>query len=122
MREMKYLASLPKAIPEGQVLVHNFVRPVARRAGTRGSRYWPRHAQLHAELGSVVARDHLQRPPSHEQTERQPAHPFHPGRGVERRDAKRDGADRPADDPHARLDAGGVIVPSAARISGFHPA
>jgi hypothetical protein len=37
---MEYLTKLPKAIPADRYLVHNRVYPVARRAGTRGSRYW----------------------------------------------------------------------------------
>ena|ERR1700730_6262742 len=32
-------ASLPKAIPQGWVLVHNFVRP-SRRQGLHGASYW----------------------------------------------------------------------------------
>jgi hypothetical protein len=35
----RYLKQLPKLIPEGQVLVHNKVRP-SRRQGWRGARYW----------------------------------------------------------------------------------
>ncbi len=37
---MEYLDKLPTAVPAGRVLVHNNVRPVERRQGTRGSRYW----------------------------------------------------------------------------------
>jgi hypothetical protein len=42
MTEIEYLRSLPKTVPAGKVLVHNQVYPVARRQGTRGSRYWLR--------------------------------------------------------------------------------
>jgi hypothetical protein len=36
----QYLNRVPKAVPEGRVLVHNRVRPVQRDGGTRGSRFW----------------------------------------------------------------------------------
>jgi hypothetical protein len=38
-RAITYLKNLPAAIPEGQVLVHNQVRP-AKQLGTRGFRAW----------------------------------------------------------------------------------
>jgi len=37
---MRYLFSLPDAVPWGWVLVHNNVYPVARKLGERGSRCW----------------------------------------------------------------------------------
>ena len=43
--QLEYLAALPKALPpDGRVLVHNQVYPVARRPGTRGSRCWLQQA------------------------------------------------------------------------------
>ncbi len=39
MREVDYLARLPKAVPDGRLLVHNHVRP-SRRLGERGFRAW----------------------------------------------------------------------------------
>ena len=39
LRGMTYLDRVPAAVPPGQVLVHNQVRP-ARRGGTRGFRFW----------------------------------------------------------------------------------
>jgi hypothetical protein len=36
--KMEYPRSLPAAVPDGRVLVHNSVRP--SRQGQRGSRYW----------------------------------------------------------------------------------
>jgi hypothetical protein len=39
--DREYLTRLPKALPQdGRVLVHNTIRPVTRRQGWRGSRYW----------------------------------------------------------------------------------
>ena len=32
---MEYLLKLPASVPEGKVLVHNLVYPVARKVGTR---------------------------------------------------------------------------------------
>jgi hypothetical protein len=37
---LKYLDTLPREVPADRVLVHNQVRPVARRPGARGSRIW----------------------------------------------------------------------------------
>jgi hypothetical protein len=36
----EYYDRVPKSIPAGKVLVHNDVYPVARRNGSRGSRFW----------------------------------------------------------------------------------
>ena len=36
----EYYDRVPKIIPTGKVLVHNDVYPVARRNGSRGSRFW----------------------------------------------------------------------------------
>jgi hypothetical protein len=52
-----YLRSVPKAIPPGQVLVHNTVRPT-RRLGSRGFRAWlsvPDRARLEGLPLSVGA-------------------------------------------------------------------
>ena len=38
--EKEYLSKLPTSVPEGKVLVHNQVYPVAHKPGTRGSRCW----------------------------------------------------------------------------------
>ncbi|SRR6266702_1394639 len=38
--DREYLSRLPASVPAGRRLVHNSVRPVARRGGTRGSRFW----------------------------------------------------------------------------------
>ena len=39
--DREYPTRLPKALPQdGRVLVHNTIRPVTRRQGWRGSRYW----------------------------------------------------------------------------------
>jgi hypothetical protein len=48
---MEYLVKLPDSVPEGKVLVHNDVYPVAHRPGMRGSRCWlmppdPAHLEL----------------------------------------------------------------------------
>jgi hypothetical protein len=40
LMNMEYLAKLPLSVPEGKILVHNNVYPVARQVGTRGSRGW----------------------------------------------------------------------------------
>jgi hypothetical protein len=37
---MEYLREVPSVVLGGRVLVHNRVRPVARRSGIRGSRFW----------------------------------------------------------------------------------
>jgi hypothetical protein len=37
---LEYLDKTPRKVPADRVLVHNQVRPVARRPGTRGSRIW----------------------------------------------------------------------------------
>jgi hypothetical protein len=37
--KLAYPAKLPRQIPTGQALVHNFVRP-GRRPGPRGARFW----------------------------------------------------------------------------------
>jgi hypothetical protein len=42
---------LPRAAPEGKVFAHNFVRPVARRNGTRGSGFWTMDAPAAARYG-----------------------------------------------------------------------
>ena len=39
-RAFDYIDELPKEVPAGRILVHNWIRPVAVRQGTRGSRYW----------------------------------------------------------------------------------
>ena len=39
MNRTEYPQSLPAAVPDGRVLVHNGVCP-SRRQGQRGSRYW----------------------------------------------------------------------------------
>jgi hypothetical protein len=39
-RAVEYLTRVPDAVPPGVLLVHNDVWPVARRGGTRGSRFW----------------------------------------------------------------------------------
>ena len=39
-RAFDYIDELPKEVPAGRILVHNWIRPVALRQGTRGSRYW----------------------------------------------------------------------------------
>jgi len=39
-RKALYLFTVPDKVRPGLVLVHNQVRPVAKRAGTRGSRFW----------------------------------------------------------------------------------
>lgn len=36
----EYCDRVPDSIPADRVLVHNRVHPVARRNGTRGSRFW----------------------------------------------------------------------------------
>jgi hypothetical protein len=36
---MEHLQKFPASVPPGKVLVHNHIQP-ARRAGTRGFRYW----------------------------------------------------------------------------------
>jgi hypothetical protein len=38
--ETRYLGRMPRKIPDGKVLAHNHVYPVARQPGTRGSRIW----------------------------------------------------------------------------------
>jgi len=38
--EVRYCRDVPRELSAGRVLVHNGVRPVARRCGRRGSRFW----------------------------------------------------------------------------------
>lgn len=40
MANFEYLERPPAAIPDGRILVHNHVYPVARAGGARGSRFW----------------------------------------------------------------------------------
>ena len=37
---LDYLKTVPKSVPSGKIVAHNNVYPVARRGGTRGSRFW----------------------------------------------------------------------------------
>jgi hypothetical protein len=38
--DVEYLSKIPTKIPDGQVVVHNHVRPTTRRLGSRGFRAW----------------------------------------------------------------------------------